>query len=588
MELLEQLGNKKQALDDPKYINLQALKKKISKVYFSESNSLAYVKEIEEKGFGSKSNSNANIPFYIISPYSKLKLTWDIFLGVLIIIQLMFIPIDAGFIKECLFPENVYFTINTINLIMYLLFAADIAANFITALVDEKGLYNYDIKEIAMTYLKSIKFITDVIAVMPFEIMLNEVDMTLCFINKFIFAKQLKLLLYLRASKLSRLNEMLEKFTPAKLIPIYRLFKLLAVYFYLIFFIGTFLTAYSPSLLQAIVSKPSDYQRTTEQFGHLITYCVFTGVYIVLGNDLALSKNYERVILILINIVSLVANGYVFGYVANLLSGAGGSEGGISNQLDKMKEFLIFHGFKPKLNDKIEKYYTIMFKRQRDLFMGEAIFADVSELVLVQAKFEMWKDIYFSMDKLFLNDACSSEFLNDSLKHMKAKVFLENERIVNEGEKSCDFYFITSGARCQVLIHGIIINILHEGDTFGEVAIFLQSGRRSASIQSISVSDFIYIPGECILKILRDHPEAAEYIKERAFENFYRTISITRIKAATRLLGGNSYETIFKRDLYSEENKSVEKKKYVSWNVESVNALINKQNDGGKILTGIK
>lgn len=573
MELIEQIGKKVELKNDPKTITLEKLKRKIYKTYFSEIESRNYIKEIEEKGFGSKSNSKKNIPFYIISPYSKLKLTWDIFMGLVIVVQFLFLPFDIGFNKECLFQENVYTTMNTIFLIIYLLFATDIAACFITALVDEKGEYNYDIKAIALTYIKSVKFITDILSVLPFDLIIAY-DLTDCFKYKFVFNKQLKLLMYLRADKLSRLNNMIEKFTPAKLIPIFRLFKLLAVYFYLIFFIGTVFTSYSPSLSELIINA-DNYQKTFTEFVHLLSYCIFTGVYIVLGNDLSLSENYERLIMILINIISLVANGYVFGYVANLLNGGTGSEGDISSHVDKMKEFVNFHNFKPKLREKIDKYYSIMYKRQRDLFLGENIFSDVSDLVLVQAKFEMWKESYFCLDKLFIDDTCSSEFMADCLKEMKAKVFLEKERIINEGERSHDFYFVTSGAKCQVLIHGIIINILYEGDTFGEVSIFLQSGRRSASVQSISVSDFVYIPGKAFLKILRDHNEAAEYIKEKALENFYRTISMTRVSTATKLLGGDSFETIFKQDLYSGKVKQIHKKKYISWNIESVNNIVN-------------
>eukprot|EP00340_Litonotus_pictus_P001385 CAMPEP_0170526920 /NCGR_PEP_ID=MMETSP0209-20121228/12335_1 /TAXON_ID=665100 ORGANISM="Litonotus pictus, Strain P1" /NCGR_SAMPLE_ID=MMETSP0209 /ASSEMBLY_ACC=CAM_ASM_000301 /LENGTH=262 /DNA_ID=CAMNT_0010817047 /DNA_START=372 /DNA_END=1157 /DNA_ORIENTATION=- len=262
--------------------------------------------------------------------------------------------------------------------------------------------------------------------------------------------------------------------------------------------------------------------------------------------------------MILINIISLVANGYVFGYVANLLNNNSENEGGISTELDKMKEFVNFHGFEPKLKERIEKYYTIMFKRQRDLFLGEEVFSDVSDLVLVQVKFEMWKETYFSFDKFFINKEVSVEFFADALKCMKAKVFLENERIVNEGEKSFDFYFVTSGAKCQIMIHGIIINILYEGESFGEVSVFLQSGRRSASVQSITLSDYVYIPGRDFLRILRDHPTVAEFIKQRAYENFYRTISMTRVNVMSRLLGSDKFETIFKKDLYSGNTRTVE------------------------------
>ena len=135
---------------------------------------------------------------------------------------------------------------------------------------------------------------------------------------------------------------------------------------------------------------------------------------------------------------------------------------------------------------------------------------------------------------------------------MKAKMFLSNERILHEGENTTDFYLLPIGGRCAVMVHGVRIKILREGEFFGETAIFLSSEKRTASVDSLNLSDILYIPGNEFLTIIRNHNEEAEYLKSIAMSNFYNTMPLTRISLAAQLFPKNSSEPLFKNNLHDD------------------------------------
>ena len=129
-------------------------------------------------------------------------------------------------------------------------------------------------------------------------------------------------------------------------------------------------------------------------------------------------------------------------------------------------------------------------------------------------------------------------------------MFLVSERIIQEGENSTDFYMLPSGGRCAVKVHGVMMRVLKEGEFFGETAIFLTSEKRSASVDSLNLSDILYIEGRDFLSLLRNHQEKTEFFKRLAMSNFFNTVPFTRIALATQLFPKQTSLPLFKKNLY--------------------------------------
>lgn len=546
--------------NDLKKEKLNQLKKKLFDIYYSKNQKKEKIRKIRLFGFSNKGESK--IPNYIILPLSSKKLTWDLFLCLVILFQSWFIPLDLGFNQECFLNATGVEVMFIFTVTTFVLFFIDIGLTFFTALENEKGEYVYDLKQIAISYISK-TFLIEVAANFPFEYMISFSN-NVCWTTSISTNKYMLIVRFVRIIKLVKINDIIEKHTPANLISIVRLLKIILFYFLIIHIMGSIFTSKSQTMIDLIPDSVKN-GKSMQAFIELYSLVVFVGIYLILGNDMAFKTLTEKIMVIIINVIALITNANIFGYIAVTLknSSVGASEDLNLERIENINDFLNYQEINDELKLDIKNYYLLMYKRQRDLYYGKNIFDDLSNCLKVIAKFEYWKANYFAFDTLFIS--CSSEFLADSLLVMRAKMFLVNERIVYEGESSTDFYFVPSGGKCAVIIHGNRVKVLKEGEYFGETACFLSSEKRTASVDSLNLSDILYIPGKDFVNLLRNHQDEAEYLRSVAMSNFYNTIALTRISLATQLFPKNTRDPLFKPNLYddggSEEIQPLENEK---------------------------
>ncbi len=92
----------------------------------------------------------------------------------------------------------------------------------------------------------------------------------------------------------------------------------------------------------------------------------------------------------------------------------------------------------------------------------------------------------------------------------KKRFYPKNAIILNEGDPSSFLYLINSG-RIKVYLsdeqgHEIVLNIMEEGEYFGEMAL-MDNRARSASVMTLENSQLTLISKEDFDKCLSDHPE---------------------------------------------------------------------------------
>jgi CRP/FNR family cyclic AMP-dependent transcriptional regulator len=96
--------------------------------------------------------------------------------------------------------------------------------------------------------------------------------------------------------------------------------------------------------------------------------------------------------------------------------------------------------------------------------------------------------------------------------HLVRRRFLKNSIIINEGDTTNSLYIILSG-KVKVFLNDengkeVILNVVNEGDYFGEVSLF-DDGLRSASIMTMEDSDFAVLEKSAFLNCMAAHPELA-------------------------------------------------------------------------------
>ena len=87
-----------------------------------------------------------NIPKYIILPNGTWKSRWDLLIILFVIYNIVITPLDIGFSLSNELPKNWKYLENSIDACFFI----DIALSFFTALVDEFGHVNANLKDIGL------------------------------------------------------------------------------------------------------------------------------------------------------------------------------------------------------------------------------------------------------------------------------------------------------------------------------------------------------------------------------------------------------------------------------------------------------
>jgi hypothetical protein len=126
---------------------------------------------------------------------------------------------------------------------------------------------------------------------------------------------------------------------------------------------------------------------------------------------------------------------------------------------------------------------------------------------------KIWDEI---QDQLMQNEAELPSFLDsisaDAVKLIAAGGFLLNVSAGNiltkKGTMEREMYLILEG-NFAVYSENIHINTLVKGDLFGEIAFYLKSGQRTASVKALTPGRVLVINHNFLKKLLHSHPESA-------------------------------------------------------------------------------
>ena len=120
----------------------------------------------------------------------------------------------------------------------------------------------------------------------------------------------------------------------------------------------------------------------------------------------------------------------------------------------------------------------------------------------------------------------SKSFFLDMVPKLKPKIYMKNDIMITEGDNTTEVYFMSSTSITHIKIGGEWVKNLESGDYFGEIAIFLVSARRSASVICLKDSDFLILEGDVFQTFLRDYPEDYQNIKSSAIQKFISSMKL--------------------------------------------------------------
>jgi hypothetical protein len=515
---------------------------------------------------GNFNASKDTVPFYIILPNQRTKRIWDIFISLASVVSLLYVTIDIGWNYEC-FVDDMS-TIKNLYTVFAVLFCMDIFFNCITAYLDDKNIYSYDLGVIISNYLHD-GMPYDLLSTIPWD-KLSTFDLNNCASPGISSAKIFYLIFFLRILRINTFFVLIEKIF-SKYAMIIRLVKLF-IYIILIANIsGNIFCALSPSLYIIIFKDCYDqYGPTTFEFkqccnlktkNNIVGYYLFalyTGLLLTMGTDFQTQTTFEQWFMVLLVIFSTILNASIYGNVAVIL---GNISFGVSpilrEKIDTMTAYMNFMKFDPMFTNQIQEYHLNIWFKQRNMMYEESFFGDMSAALHKIMLLVQYKPSFFIKNKLL--PVISKRFILDMVVLFEPKIYMTNDIIITEGESTCDVFFASETTYCKVYIGGQWVKDLMSGDYFGEIAIFLRSKRRTSTILCYKDSDFLGLSGENFQLLLRNYPEDYLRIKNRAVQSFISSVKFYPSNLFAKLVPNNKLKDyLFRKSIYLEDEEEDE------------------------------
>lgn len=516
---------------------------------------------------GNYDTKDRSVPWYIILPNSKCKRIWDFFVTFFLLYSLILIPIDIAWNIECFTSDNGDFFKLTYT-ICTIIFCFDLGLMFITAIIDDKNKYIYDLIAIFNSKI-SFNFLFDILSAFPFDKLISS-NNSHCFKQGLPLAKVFLLFNMVRILKLGKYFKIIEDLLE-KYINIVRLVKLFLILTYLAHFIGNVFAGASYSISNVIYS--SCYETLTDmddlvlcqkklmsdKFFSVYGYSLYLGLYYLCINEFPVTEIWERIVAIIVIICSIALNASIFGNVALMISKMSvGLDPFVQEKIDVMKEYMNFKKFDDKFMKIIEDYHVNIWSKQRNMMYPEGFFDNMSSALQKLILLDQWKGTFFEISNIL--PKVSVKFFADILPVLKPKIYMTGDTIITEGESTTTVYFMGKTGVCSVKIGGEWIRNMGAGEFFGEVAILLRSRRRTATVTSLVDSDFLCIEGEQFEKLIRDHPDDYEKIKEKGKIRILSNIKLYPSNLYAKLVPKNDLKDyLIRKIIYLDDEEEDEK-----------------------------
>jgi voltage-gated potassium channel len=98
---------------------------------------------------------------------------------------------------------------------------------------------------------------------------------------------------------------------------------------------------------------------------------------------------------------------------------------------------------------------------------------------------------------------------------MRPIIYIPGEYVFKERDYGNEMYFVIRG-KLTVISGQKEISTLTDGDFFGEIALFSENKKRTASVISEGYSDLYRLDKELFDEVLKQYPQIAAHIKETA------------------------------------------------------------------------
>ncbi|KAM3138798.1 hypothetical protein pb186bvf_009177, partial [Paramecium bursaria] len=472
--------------------------------------SLIKDKSSESDIFLNKSNTKTVIIEYLqsfvgfiptLEPDSIFRIVWLLFLLIVSIINIFYIPLNIGF----------QLNIDYLDIFPTWVFIGDIVINLITAYYKKGNIYKQK-SDIFKNYLKG-GMLLDFIIVFPVFLPFDE-------------AQYIQLL---RITKVPQILENIEELlNPEERIKtLFQLFKAV--------FLIVFLTHFCACLWNLI----GEYQQNMGQTSWLIknelldadwitkyiTSLYFSTVTtITVGyGDITPTTNLERIFVVVMILLVCGVLGYTISSIGNILKQLNEKEQNYKQKINSINRYLNKLKINKQLHLQIRKYFEYYVKKELDSNeIGEEYLRQLTQSL----KEQLQVDLYFEvlLKSRIIKSLLSQETIKKLCQFIQVKKFQQDEIIVQKNDIANSLLFLHQG---EVAITCKIYN--HQGNYNGKETVissinncralaereFLTQQAYEYSIKANEFTKILYIQYEDLISVLNQEQEAQSFFMAR-------------------------------------------------------------------------
>ena len=228
--------------------------------------------------------------------------------------------------------------------------------------------------------------------------------------------------------------------------------------------------------------------------------------------DLTPTVNAQLIYTMVVMFLGVGVYGYMIGNVTSLLANIDLAKSHYRENMERLGAFMRYRDIPLNLQRRLRDYYAYLWENRLG-YDEAAVLADLPESLRVEVAIFLRRDF---IERAPLFQGASHELVRDMALQLRPTVCTPGDYITRFGEEGRDMYFISRGTVEIVAEDGhTVLNILHDGDFFGEIAL-LFSQPRTASVRAVDYCDLYVLRKDTFDRVLARYPGFAAHIHEEA------------------------------------------------------------------------
>ncbi|XP_015241424.1 PREDICTED: potassium voltage-gated channel subfamily H member 4-like [Cyprinodon variegatus] len=398
---------------------------------------------------------------FILLHYSIFKAMWDWLILLATFYVAVTVPFNVCFVSHSEGGDHLSLVTRSTtwsDIVVEMLFIADIILNFRTTYVSQSGQVVYDARSIYLHYFTT-WFFVDLIAALPFDLLyafnISVVRLSLYFIQHLLFVSII-------SGWLQELGKRLE--TP---------------------YINS--TMGGPSIPSAYVAS---------------LYFTLSSLTSVGFGNVCANTDAEKIFSICIMLIGALMHAVVFGNVTAIIQRMYSRRSLYHTRMKDLKDFNRVHRLPQQLKQRMLEYFQATWSVNNGINANELLH-DFPDELRADIAMHLNKDIL----QLPVFERASRGCLRSLSLHIKTSFCAPGEYLIRHGDALHANYFVCSGS-LEVLKDGMVQAILGKGDLIGaDLPEHDQVIKTNADVKALTYCDLQYISVKALREVLRLYPE---------------------------------------------------------------------------------